>query len=174
MDKATQPLKFTKDSYTTIVSSTEASTASVLSICAIGGGVLHDKQKANELLALDEKLRKMPGKKKRGRTPNTTRGADGFEVADGLHKHDIENNTEVRRKEKEKMEKQIKATEQILTYWAALVRKKTLSTSARGIGFHDQQLWPILQPKGFLQTKRQLFLKLCVPNSGVLSKNESK
>ena len=72
------------------------------------------------------------------------------------------------------MEKQIKATDQILTDWATLVRKKTLAALEKGIAVHDQQLWPILQPKGFLRTERQLFLKISVPNSGVLSKNESK
>ena len=171
VEKATKNFTYTKDGYTTVVSSNEASTASVLSLCAIGD-VLRDKRKADELSALDAKRRKIG--KKRGRTPNTTRGADGFEVADGLHVHDTENSAEVRKKEKEQLEKQIKATDQILTDWATLVRKKTLAASAKGIAVHDQQLWPILQPKGFLRTERQLFLKISVPNSGVLSKNESE
>jgi len=92
---------------------------------------------------LDTKRQKMSGKKKRGCTPNKTKGADRFEVANGLHEHNTENSAEVRQK-KETLEKQIKATKQILTDWAALVQKKTLAASARGIGVHDQQLWPIL------------------------------
>jgi len=144
-----------------------------LSLSAVGN-VLQDKQKADELSALEAKRRKMNSKKKRGRTPNTTRGADGFEAAEGLHKHDTENSAEVRQKEKDTMEKQIKANEQILANWTKLVEKKTLAAAAVGAAVSDGRLWPILQPKAFNQSERKLFLRICAPNSGVLSKNESE
>ena len=60
-----------------------------------------DKQKADELSALAAKRQQaLGGKKKRGCTPNTTRGSNRFEVADGLHDHNAKNNKEVRQKEK--------------------------------------------------------------------------
>ena len=58
--KASHPFKCTKDGYTTVVSSTEASTSSVLILCTIGE-VLCNKQKSNKILALDSKRQKMPG-----------------------------------------------------------------------------------------------------------------
>ena len=72
------------------------------------------------------------------------------------------------------MEKQIKANEQILADWTKLVEKKTLAAAAVGAAVSDGRLWPILQPKAFNQSKRKIFLRICVPNRGVLSKNESK
>ena len=35
-------------------------------------------------------------------------------------------------------------------------------------------MWPILLPKYFIKAEHQLFLKLCVPKSGVLGKDEKE
>ena len=43
-----------------------------------------------------------------------------------------------------------------------------------GIDISDQRLWSFFVPKSFSKSERQLFLKLCVPNSGVLSKSEAE
>ena len=55
-----------------------------------------------------------------------------------------------------------------------MVKKKTFAAAAVGAAVSNGRLWPILQPKGFNQSERKLFLRICVPNSGVLSKNESE
>ena len=80
----------------------------------------------------------------------------------------------MRKKTKESLEKQIKTHEQILVDWNKLMDKKSKDASEIKIGINNPKLWPFLHPKGFLKSERQLFLKLCVPNSGVLSKNESE
>ena len=52
VEKATYPFKYTKDGYTTVVSSTETSTVSSLYTI---GEVVSNKQKANKLLTLNAK-----------------------------------------------------------------------------------------------------------------------
>ena len=58
VQKATEPYKYTHGGFTTIVNCNEATTASVLSLCAVDN-ILRDKRKADELSRLDAKRRKM-------------------------------------------------------------------------------------------------------------------
>ena len=62
----------------------------------------------------------------------------------------------------------------MLADWNKLMHKKSKEASAIQVDINNSKLWPFLHPKGFLKSERQLFLKLCVPNSGVLSKNETE
>ena len=159
--------------YTTVVNSTKATTESVLSLCSIDN--IHcNKRKADGISALDAKRQKNigAGRKKHGQTPNTTRGADGFEVCNSLHQHNVENNAEMRQKEKELVAKQIKEYKKILSKLEKLVQKKTRAAAGIGIDIRDKWIWSILQPKAFIKAEHQLFLKLCVPKSGVLCKDE--
>ena len=62
--KCTEPFTYNKDNYTNMISYTEATTASILSIYAVGN-VLQDKQKGNELSPLEARRRKLTGRKKK-------------------------------------------------------------------------------------------------------------
>ena len=87
VQKATDPYQYQSGEFTTIINCNEVTTASVLSLHAVDN-VLRDKRKADELSRLDAKRRKMKVGKKCRRTPNTTRGADEFEVINRLYQHD--------------------------------------------------------------------------------------
>ena len=62
----------------------------------------------------------------------------------------------------------------LLTEWGKLTAKKNTEAVTKNIAPSDPTLWNLLAPKQFTKTERQLFLKLCVANSGVLSKNETE
>ena len=85
INKVTTPFIIKKDGYTTVANAEGASSEFVLSLMAVDN-FLHDKRKANEISRIEAKRRKLNGKKTR--TPNTTRGSDGFTVATNLQVHD--------------------------------------------------------------------------------------
>ena len=75
---------------------------------------------------------------------------------------------------KDKLEKEIKEIQDLLTDGRKLVEKKLKASQAANILVSHPSLWDITNPKWFTKAKHQLFLKLSFPGSEVLSKNESK
>ena len=61
----------------------------------------------------------------------------------------------------------------LLTEWGKLTAKKNVEAAANNIAPSDPTLWNLLAPKQFTKAEKHLFLKLCVANSGLLSKNET-
>ena len=169
--KATSPFTLKKDGYTTVVSSDGATCASVAALMAVDN-VLNDKRKADEISMIEAKRRKLNGKKTR--TPNTTRGYDGFTVATNLEIHDNTNDEGVLKKKKNDMEKEIAQQKTILTEWGKLIQKRQVAAIRAGVGVAEPSLWAILTPGNTTRAERQLFLRMCVPKSGKLGKDESE
>ena len=108
------------------------------------------------------------------RTPNTQRSQDGFVVITNLDIFDKENVVAKSKDQKQKLEKEIKALQELLKNWNDLVEKKRKAAEASNISVDNPSLWQICTPKAFSKLERQVFLKMSVPNSGVLSKNEAE
>ena len=62
----------------------------------------------------------------------------------------------------------------LLRNWKDLVENKRKAAEAPNIFIDNPSLWKICTPKAFSKAERQVFLKMSVPNSGVLSKNEAE
>ena len=172
--KATTPYKHVSadGKYCTVTTGNESTCASVLSLTAVDN-VLSDKRKNDELSRIEAKRRKLSGKKQK-RTPNTTRSANGIECMQTIDLHDNALQKENYKKNKQKNEKDIEAMKDLLTEWGKLTAKKNTEAVTKNIAPSDPTLWNLLAPKQFTKAERQLFLKLCVANSGVLSKNETE
>ena len=110
---------------------------------------------------------------KKVRTPNTQRSQDGFAIITNLEIFDKENAVEKSKDQKQKLEKEIKALQDLLRNWKDLVEKKRKAAEASDISVDNPSLWKICTPKAFSKAERQVLLKMSVPNSGVLSKNEA-
>ena len=170
INKVTTPFIIKKDGYTTVANAEGASSASVLSLMAVDN-VLHDKRKADEISRIEAKRRKLNGKKTR--TPNTTRGSDGFTVATNLQVHDNTHDAGELAKRKKNIEKEISQHKGILTNWAALMTKKQAAATKAGVAVEDPSLW-VLTPQKTTKIEQQLFLRMCVPESKKLGKKPDK
>ena len=167
--KATEPFFHENNGYKTVVDGKEATCASILSMSAVDT-VLSDKRKNDELSRVAAQQRKMKAKK--GRTPNTTRGKCRIAVIQNIRNHNRQQEAENKVKAKDKLQKDITEATSVLTDLDKLVAKRNSSAARRGLSPDDANLWLFKTAGQFTKSERTCILKLCVPNSGVISKKE--
>ena len=171
--KATTPFEHRNEGYVTISKGTHKLTcASVLSMVAVEN-VISNKRKADELSRLAAKRRRLTGQKLK-RNPNTTRGDFRIIVGINLEQVDKAQESNKAEKQKKKLVDSIKKKREILTKWNDLLRTKTAAAEAKGIPIADGSWWKIQTESANTKANRCLFLKMCVPGSGVLGKKESE
>ena len=172
VEKATSPFTHVTDDYKTVVDAKEATCASILSLSAVNT-VLGDKRKADELSRIEAAKRQEKSKKRR--TPNTTRGESGVAVIMKLHDHDRRQEETDNKKKREDITKEIEAGNAALTDWEKLLSKRQREADSKMLNIAAPELWQLfVEGGGFTKAERQCILKISVPNSGVLSKNEKE
>ena len=169
--KAIEPFTHVNNGYQTVVDSSTSSCVSILSLSAVNT-VLSDKRKADEISRMEANRRQQSSTKRAKRTPNTTRSDDGVIVRQNLQVHDDHAAEENCQKLRKKLEKQVEAAEMVLTDWDALKEKRRKTAEAKGLSVDDPSLWMFLTTKAFTAAERKVILRICAPDSGVLSKGE--
>ena len=86
----------------------------------------------------------------------------------------ITNRSSKTTKKQKELKKDIKQATEILTNWTKLKMKQQQIAAAEGKRFNDPSLWQLKSVGSFTAAEQKCLLKLCVPNSGVLSKNEKE
>ena len=168
--KATEPFTHKRDGYETVVNSNTSSCVSVLSLEAVNT-VLSDKRKADQMSRIEALHRKQSSKKPK-RTPNTTRSDDGVIIRENLWHHDSNAAEENQQKQMKKLEKQVEGAQGVLTEWETVLEKRRRTAEAKELPINDASLWTFLVPKSFTAAERKVILRLCAPESKVISKGE--
>ena len=75
---------------------------------------------------------------------------------------------------KKGLEQQIKDATATLTKWDKLVHKQQQTVVKKGLLCSNPELWQITVVENFMAAERKCILRLCVPNSNVLSKGEEE
>ena len=166
------PYTHEQGGFKTVAHGKESACVNLLTISAVNL-VLSDKRRADELSRKAAKER-MRNSRKRKRTPNTTRGEDGIVIRKKLRKFDNEQAAEDKADKKKSLEKEIKDATKTLTEWTKLEAKRRQMAVQRHIQWSDDSLWRLTVVGSFTAEERKCILKLCVPNSGVLSKGEKE
>ena len=157
--------------YVTYVSKDSARCASLLTLRAVDG-TLTDRRKNEELSELRAKRRKLNGeRKKRNGVPTTTRGLDGLSAEQTMDKDNENRNQTQRRQRVKDIEKRLKTGDKLLTDFDDLLQRMTALAIAQNMSIGQRELWEFTSGK-FKTEERKILLRLCAPDSKVLSKKE--
>ena len=113
-------------------------------------------------------------KAKKQRTPNTTQGKSRIAVTQNLQQFDMREEEEGKVRQRDNMRKEMEAATSALTEWEKLVAKRKQTAEKNQTTIDTLKLWKVNVAGTFTKAERQCILKICVPNSGVLSKDEKE
>ena len=159
------------DGYITYVSEEHATCTSLLALHAVDGK-LAEKRKNQELSELRAKRAKLNGQgRKRNGVPVTTRSLDGLAVQQILSEDASARTEEEVASRKKEITKRLKGGEDILTGFDKLFQRMNANAMSKGVPVDSPELWTIAAGR-YSAAERKILLKLCAPDSKVLSKNE--
>ena len=171
-DLVSKPMKYTSDDgYVTYVTNNFSACTSLMALQAIDN-TIGEKRKNEELSNLNNKRKKTnpDGTTRMSKTPNTTRGDDGINIKMKLSYDATITNKENRIKEISSIEKEIKSKEATVTGWLTIEQQISVIATSDVAGNATEVFK--LTAGTWKADERKILLKLCVQNSGVVSKSE--
>ena len=169
-----KPLEYTsRDGYKVYATHDYSTCTSMMALKAIDN-IAGTKRKNDELSQLNKKRARLNAdgsNRKTSRTPNTTRGDDGINIKMKLATDATITNKDTRDKDMKAAKKSIVGMEKALTGWTAVETKVAAAAAAAGLEVKAPELWTMTTGR-WKADDRKIFLKLCVPDSGVISKSE--
>ena len=101
-----------------------------------------------------------------------TQGESRIAVAQNLQQCDMREEEEGKVRQRHNMKKEMEAETSTLTNWEKLIAKRQRAAEKNQTTINAPELWKMNIAGMFTKAERQCILKICVPNSGVLSKDE--